>query len=167
MPTPTTRPVVLDDNLVQQYHRDGYLIIEDVFRPDEIAALLYAVEHGERVAKTTVAPKDAAGKAAKLAIWFDTGTDIWSGVYSGSTSNLTFTQTSLTSFTLSNGTTLSNVEGVSTLTTGSGNDTFNFPAIPGYQLSDSYQYIYGGSGTDTLNIDLSTGNTPYGAGRGH
>jgi ectoine hydroxylase-related dioxygenase (phytanoyl-CoA dioxygenase family) len=78
--TPSPRPFVLDDTLVQQYHRDGFLIIEDVFRPAEVAALLHAVEHGDRVAQTTVAPKDATGKAAKLAIWFDTGTDIWSAL---------------------------------------------------------------------------------------
>jgi ectoine hydroxylase-related dioxygenase (phytanoyl-CoA dioxygenase family) len=80
MQTVSSRPFTLDDILVQQYHRDGFLIVENVFRPDEVAALLDAVEHGDRVAKTTVAPKDAAGKAAKLAIWFDTGTDIWSAL---------------------------------------------------------------------------------------
>jgi ectoine hydroxylase-related dioxygenase (phytanoyl-CoA dioxygenase family) len=80
MQTTPARSIVLDDTLVHQYHRDGYLIIEDVFRPDEIAALLHAVEHGDRVAKTTVARKDTTGKAAKLAIWFDTGTDIWSAL---------------------------------------------------------------------------------------
>ena len=80
MPTTPLPLRGLDDALVQQYHRDGFLIIENVFRPDEVASLLEAVEHGDRVAKTTVAPKDATGKAAKLAIWFETGTDIWSAL---------------------------------------------------------------------------------------
>lgn len=70
----------LNNESVEQYHRDGFLIVEDVFRPDEVRAMLDAVEHGDRVAGTTVASKDAKGMPSKLAIWFDLGEDIWSAV---------------------------------------------------------------------------------------
>src|SRR5688500_2615889 len=70
----------LDDSMAQQFHRDGFLIVPDVFTADEVAARLEAVEGGRRVADTTVATKDAAGRPSKLAIWFELGDDIWSAV---------------------------------------------------------------------------------------
>jgi len=70
----------LDNNAVQQYHRDGYMIVPDVFTTDEVGAMLDAVERGDRVARTTHETKDAQGMSSKLAIWFDLGEDIWSAL---------------------------------------------------------------------------------------
>ncbi len=70
----------LDDVMVAQYQRDGFLIVPDVFSPDEVGAMLEAVETGQRVAQTTINPKDSQGRMSKLAIWFDLGDDIWSAV---------------------------------------------------------------------------------------
>jgi hypothetical protein len=61
----------------EQYDRDGYLLVENVFSSDEVAALLREVEGGQRVAATTFTMNDATQKAAKLALWSELGNDIW------------------------------------------------------------------------------------------
>lgn len=72
--------MIIDQNAVQQYQRDGYLIVKELFTAAEVAALLEAVEHGDRVAQNTYGANDATGRAAKLAIWFNVGNDIWSAL---------------------------------------------------------------------------------------
>ena len=67
----------LTDDDVQQYHRDGYVFVKDLFSPAEVAAMIREVEGGDRVAGSTTDPSDATGKKSKLAIWFDLGDDIW------------------------------------------------------------------------------------------
>lgn len=65
---------------VSAFHRDGYLLVPGVFTDAEVEAMLDAVERGDRVAKTTRASQDSAGRPSKLAIWHDLGDDIWSAV---------------------------------------------------------------------------------------
>ncbi|MCE9589740.1 MAG: phytanoyl-CoA dioxygenase family protein [Planctomycetes bacterium] len=72
--------MLMDQALVEQYQRDGFVILENVFSAEEVAAMLDAVVHGDRVATTTVEAKDAKGMPSRLAIWFDLGEDIWSAV---------------------------------------------------------------------------------------
>ena len=67
----------LDQQKVADYHRDGYLILEQAFNKREVAAMLAEVERGERVAQTTVGRTDTTGKKARLAIWHELGDDIW------------------------------------------------------------------------------------------
>jgi ectoine hydroxylase-related dioxygenase (phytanoyl-CoA dioxygenase family) len=56
---------------------DGCFLAENLFRADEVAAMIRDVESGTRVATTTHGVADASSKAAKLAIWSDLGNDIW------------------------------------------------------------------------------------------
>jgi ectoine hydroxylase len=70
----------LTPELVGDFHRDGFLLMRDVFVGDEVVAMLDAVEGGDRVEDTTKASQDGMGRAAKLAIWHDLGDDIWSDV---------------------------------------------------------------------------------------
>jgi ectoine hydroxylase len=63
---------------VEKYHRDGYVLVENVFTPEEIHKFIAEVEGGSRVAGSTIKVADSSGKAAKLAIWFDLKDDIWS-----------------------------------------------------------------------------------------
>ena len=70
----------LTPELVSDFHRDGFLLVRDVFDKDEVAAMLDAVAGGGRVGETTRASQDGTGRAAKLAIWHDLGDDIWSDV---------------------------------------------------------------------------------------
>ncbi|MDA0712012.1 MAG: phytanoyl-CoA dioxygenase family protein [bacterium] len=65
---------------VGNFHRDGFLLEPGVFSPEEVNAMLAAVEGGSRVVETTKASQDGGGRAAKLAIWHDLGDDIWSDV---------------------------------------------------------------------------------------
>ena len=67
----------LDQQKVNDYHRDGYVIVERAFHKREVAAMLTEVEGGERVARTTVGRADTSGKKARLAIWHELGDDIW------------------------------------------------------------------------------------------
>jgi ectoine hydroxylase-related dioxygenase (phytanoyl-CoA dioxygenase family) len=68
----------LTDADVHQYDRDGYLLVQDLFTPAEVAAMIRDVEGGDRVAGATTEPSDATGKKSKLALWFGLGDDIWS-----------------------------------------------------------------------------------------
>ncbi|MEM7131085.1 MAG: phytanoyl-CoA dioxygenase family protein [Chloroflexota bacterium] len=65
---------------VNQYHQDGYLLVPDLFTQQEVSAMLTAIENGGRVADTARDTSDAGGKAARLAIWFELGDDIWTDV---------------------------------------------------------------------------------------
>jgi hypothetical protein len=65
------------DQDVAQYHRDGYLLVEGLFNPREVAAMLAAVEEGDRVAGATWASSDSSGRQSRLALWFELGDDIW------------------------------------------------------------------------------------------
>ena len=76
------------------------------------------------------------------------GFNRWTGDYLGAQPNLTFTQTGSRAYTLSNGTTLANIDWFN-LATGSGNDTFNLTSF-----ADGSQ-INGGAGTNTLKLNLS------------
>jgi Ca2+-binding RTX toxin-like protein len=74
------------------------------------------------------------------------GYDRWTGDYGSSTANLTFIRDSAAGTgTLNNGTTLTGIEQVSSLTTGSGNDVFTFSAPEAVSVS-------AGAGEDTLNL---------------
>lgn len=70
----------LTEEHVAQFHRDGYVLVPDLFRPAEISAMLQDVEGGERVAAHTRGNEDQSGRKAKLAIWHELGDDIWAAV---------------------------------------------------------------------------------------
>jgi len=69
--------MILTEELVTDYYRDGYLLVPDLFNRREIAAMIAEVEGGERVGSMTRGNEDASGKQAKLAIWHELGNDIW------------------------------------------------------------------------------------------
>lgn len=59
---------------IESYHRDGYLILPQLFSPDEIA-LLYAVASDETVSANSFDLNDQDGKKTKLTLWFTAGDD--------------------------------------------------------------------------------------------
>jgi ectoine hydroxylase-related dioxygenase (phytanoyl-CoA dioxygenase family) len=59
------------------FHRDGYVLVPELFNTREVAAMLAAVEGGGRVKTGAHQPIDRSGKAAKMAIWHELGSDIW------------------------------------------------------------------------------------------
>jgi ectoine hydroxylase-related dioxygenase (phytanoyl-CoA dioxygenase family) len=66
----------IDADSVAAYHRDGYLLVEDLFSPEEVAVMLEAASGG-RVAETAWNAPDANGEAARLALWMDIADDVW------------------------------------------------------------------------------------------
>lgn len=66
----------LTEEMVANYHRDGYVLVPNLFNRSEIAAMVEEIG-GERVATHTRGNEDASGKKARLAIWHELGDDIW------------------------------------------------------------------------------------------
>lgn len=61
---------------VDQYQRDGFVLKEGLFSPDEVRKMIHAVEYGDE-AKTAYGTSDKSGRAARLAIWFELKPNIW------------------------------------------------------------------------------------------
>ncbi|MCW8133000.1 MAG: phytanoyl-CoA dioxygenase family protein [Planctomycetota bacterium] len=71
---------MLNAEQVQRFDRDGFVLVENVFSPEEIAILIEEVEQGQRVKSKTSNMPDAAGRSSKLALWMDEGQDVFSAV---------------------------------------------------------------------------------------
>jgi hypothetical protein len=68
--------MTLSSSAVEDYWRDGYLLIPGLFAPAEVEAMLHAIETGGRAARAG-GREDAGGRTAKLAFWSELGDDIW------------------------------------------------------------------------------------------
>ncbi len=68
---------ILSTTEVEQFDRDGYVLVPDLFSPAEVAVMIRSVEGGSRVAEMTRGTADATGKKARLAIWHELGDDVW------------------------------------------------------------------------------------------
>ena len=64
---------------IQNFDRDGYVLVPDVFSAQEISILLDHVDD-PRVKDHSWSSKDAAGKESKLALWTDAGDDAFGAV---------------------------------------------------------------------------------------
>lgn len=62
---------------VEKYRRDGFVLVEGLFSPDEIRKMIHEVEQGSDVAASANGVLDRSGRAARLAIWFELKKDIW------------------------------------------------------------------------------------------
>ena len=58
----------------EAYHRDGYLIMPNLFSKEEID-LLYAVATDQSVVNQAFDLNDQSGKKTKLTLWFTAGDD--------------------------------------------------------------------------------------------
>ena len=59
---------------IESYHRDGYVILPQLFSPEEIA-LLFAVATDDTVTGNSFDLNDQDGKKTKLTLWFTAGDD--------------------------------------------------------------------------------------------
>jgi hypothetical protein len=57
------------------FDRDGFLEVEALFSPEEVALLLDAVEQETRIEAHTFELKDTDGRASRLSLWSDIGDD--------------------------------------------------------------------------------------------
>lgn len=65
---------------IEAYDRDGYVLVPDVFTPQEIEILLANVTKDGRATQHLSALKDASGRASKLSLWSDVGDDVFGAV---------------------------------------------------------------------------------------
>ncbi|MFC5648743.1 hypothetical protein ACFPYJ_06300 [Paenibacillus solisilvae] len=63
-----------------RYNRDGYLLVEGLFSGEEVSRMIREVEGGDRVAAATYGNSDSSGRKARLALWHELGSDMWSAV---------------------------------------------------------------------------------------
>ncbi|WP_135557584.1 phytanoyl-CoA dioxygenase family protein [Paenibacillus cymbidii] len=63
---------------IEQYRRDGYLLVDDVFAPEEVEAMLNEVHGGKRLSESELNTSDTQGNKVKLAYWEQLIGDIWS-----------------------------------------------------------------------------------------
>ena len=61
---------------IEQYDRDGFLLVEELFSPEEVTVLIDEIS-GDRVAANLRLREDGSGKTARLSIWHELGNDIW------------------------------------------------------------------------------------------
>jgi len=71
----TTRQTmsILTESRVLEYHRDGYIIVEDLLTPQEVELLTGEIDIDDRGA----AFGDTGGRSARLAFWSDLESSIW------------------------------------------------------------------------------------------
>ncbi|WP_135557583.1 phytanoyl-CoA dioxygenase family protein [Paenibacillus cymbidii] len=69
----------LDARAVEQYRRDGFLFLDNLFSPEEVDCMAKALDGG-RVAETADTTTDGSGKTVRQSIWFEVGDDVWSAV---------------------------------------------------------------------------------------
>lgn len=65
---------MLTPSQLESYHQDGFLIVRELFSPEEIA-LLYSVATDDTVTGNSFDLNDQDGKKTKLTLWFTAGDD--------------------------------------------------------------------------------------------
>src|SRR5687768_508289 len=71
-------PAPLTDAQLQQYERDGYLLLRRLFDAQEMQILLDYARQDESLMAAAYARKDSTGAATKLALWNHPGEDLYS-----------------------------------------------------------------------------------------
>ena len=77
---PDQKLAMLSLDQVHAFDRDGYVIVPDLFTPQEIEILLANVTNEGRVTKHQFNMPDAAGLSSKLALWSDVSNDVFGAV---------------------------------------------------------------------------------------
>jgi ectoine hydroxylase len=62
---------------VDNYERDGFVILADAFSPAEVDAMIASIGGGKSLEQHTRVRADAEGRKTKLAIWHHLQNDIW------------------------------------------------------------------------------------------
>jgi ectoine hydroxylase-related dioxygenase (phytanoyl-CoA dioxygenase family) len=61
---------------IEQYRRDGFLLVDALFSSQEVRVLIDEIG-GDRVAANIRLREDGRGKSARLSIWHELGNDVW------------------------------------------------------------------------------------------
>ena len=70
-------PISLTQGQIADYHRDGFLIVKDFFKKEEIERLYDVAIHDDIVSKNAINVNDSSGKNTKLSLWYKPGDDIY------------------------------------------------------------------------------------------
>ncbi|MEP6611287.1 MAG: phytanoyl-CoA dioxygenase family protein, partial [Mucilaginibacter sp.] len=62
---------------VEQYNRDGYIVIKNFCSPAEIAKLYSTAVDDDAMRKNAVDVNDKSGKKSRLSLWFTPGNDVF------------------------------------------------------------------------------------------
>ncbi len=62
---------------VEQYDQRGYVVVDNLFSAEEVDTLLGQITKSDKVKKLTGNMPDTEGRSSKLALWKDTGDDIF------------------------------------------------------------------------------------------
>ena len=73
---------MLTPDQIQSFDKEGFVLVEDVFSPQEIAILLTHAEVDKRIEERKSNLPDAEGRSSKLALWMDVRDDVWGAVTS-------------------------------------------------------------------------------------
>ena len=68
---------ILSDASLDNYLRDGYLVIRDLLDAEETELLITAAKRDRAIREHAYASKDAEGRQSKLALWNHPGEDIF------------------------------------------------------------------------------------------
>ncbi len=60
------------------YHRDGYVVINEFFLPEEVELLLETYKNDRLIRESAIEIKDKKGFNSKLTLWYKSGDDIYS-----------------------------------------------------------------------------------------
>jgi ectoine hydroxylase-related dioxygenase (phytanoyl-CoA dioxygenase family) len=70
---------MIDEQAVMDYHRDGYVLLDNVFSQDEVNVMIAEIEGGsERIQANLRKRADTTGRTANLAVWYSLEDDVWS-----------------------------------------------------------------------------------------
>lgn len=64
----------LDEEAIATYARDGYVLVPELFDAREVRTMHSAMGDGQPIREDKT---DRSGRAARLAIWFELGDDVW------------------------------------------------------------------------------------------
>jgi phytanoyl-CoA hydroxylase len=68
---------LLSNEQLQQYNRDGYLIVRNYFSTEEIEKLYDVAIEDAAVRKNAINVNDSSGRSSKLSLWYKPGDDIY------------------------------------------------------------------------------------------
>ncbi|GAB2587267.1 phytanoyl-CoA dioxygenase family protein [Spirosoma areae] len=75
----------LTPDQIDQYERDGYLIVRDFFDPSEVTKLYQVAIDDASIRKHAFNINDSSGKHSKLSLWYKPGDDIYGLLTRGET----------------------------------------------------------------------------------
>lgn len=73
---------MLTPEQIEAFDRDGFVLVENVFTPEEIDILMAHVATDQRVNVGQRDMPDVEGRSSKLALWMDVREDVWGAVTS-------------------------------------------------------------------------------------